>query len=52
MTEANLQPSKENKTRETVYLEHWCSRAGHIKSRIAHLKVAIDGRFLLGQHVH
>ena len=23
MTEANPQPSKENETREPVYLEHW-----------------------------
>ena len=25
MTEDNPQPSKENETREFVYLEHWCS---------------------------
>ena len=33
MTEANPQPSKENKTRKPVYLEHWCrNRAYKIKN--------------------
>ena len=46
MTEANLQPSKENKSREPVYPEY-CLGTGRIKSRIARLKVVIDGRFFI-----
>ena len=33
MTEPNLLPSKKNKIREPVYLEHWCrDRAYKIKN--------------------
>ena len=47
MTETNPQPSKENKTREPAYLEHWYKGSAYkIKNR-TRLKVTIDGRFVI-----
>ena len=46
MTKANPQPSTKKKTQKPVFLEIWY-RVGRIKSRIACLKVNIEGRFLM-----
>ena len=44
MNEANPQPSNENETRKLLNIG---VGIGHIKSKIARLKLAIDGRFLI-----